>query len=97
MSRRQVMLGLTSGAMLTGTRWYDMSRLLGEIDRHSSKLLKLAAAITVLENQQSQQVAQSKAILNYAKGSNRLSSRLRALGLLGLFVAGVAFGGYILS
>ncbi|WP_171091286.1 hypothetical protein [Ruegeria sp. HKCCD9179] len=74
-----------------------MSKLLREIDRHSSKLSSLTKIIDRLADAQDQQVAHTKAAFNRAQGDNRHSCRLPALGLLAAFAVGVVFGGFIVS
>lgn len=74
-----------------------MSKLLREIDHHSSKLASLNKVIDQLEITQGQQIARSQAALDRAQGDNRGFPRLLALGLLAVFAGGVAFGGYIVS
>ena len=74
-----------------------MAKLLREIDRHSSKLVSLTKTIDQLETTQGQQIDRSQTVLDRAQGDNRGSPRLLALGLLAVFAAGVAFGGYIVS
>ncbi|EDZ46500.1 hypothetical protein RBY4I_1715 [Rhodobacterales bacterium Y4I] len=74
-----------------------MSKLLREIDRHSSSLASLTKAIDQVAATQAQEVARSKANLDHAQGDNRHSWRLPALGLLATFAVGVVFGGFFVS
>lgn len=74
-----------------------ISKLLREIDRHSSRLTNLNKAIDQLETTQGQQITCNQALLDRAQGDNRGFPRLLALGFLVAFAVGVAFGGFIVS
>ncbi|WP_170593065.1 hypothetical protein [Ruegeria arenilitoris] len=74
-----------------------MSKLLREIDRHSSKIAGLTETIDQLAAKWEQQVAPSQAVLKKTEGDNRHSWRLPALVWLAGFAVGAAFGGFIVS
>lgn len=74
-----------------------ISKLLREIDHHSSRLANLNKAIDQLETTQGQQITRSQALLDRVQDENRGSPRLLALGFLAVFAVGVAFGAFIVS
>ena len=74
-----------------------MTTLLQEMNRHSSIMKGLTIAVNKLEDQQAQQMVQSKVVLNQLSEDDQPPTRFIPLGLLALFVVGVAFGGYIVS
>ncbi|SFF11631.1 hypothetical protein SAMN04488523_11914 [Sulfitobacter brevis] len=74
-----------------------MTKLLREIDHHSSKLKALTITVSLLEEQQTQQIVQSKAVLQQILEASRFSPRLIAFGLLAFFAGGAVLGGFIVS
>jgi len=87
----------TSASLNSENAVAGMTKLLREINHHSSKLKTLTIAVNQLEGQQKQQMAQSATVLHQVLNPSQFSPRLIALGLFALFAAGVAFGGYIVS